>query len=289
MPLMQETQPVIGFIGQGFVGKNMADDFETRGFTTVRYALEEPYRGNKERIAECAVVFIAVPTPTTPAGHDTSIIVHALPLVGQGKTAVIKSTVLPGSTESFQAAFPDRIILFCPEFLSEATAAHDAQNPFMNIIGTAENTLRAHEAAERVMEVLPRAAHTQITTARAAELIKYAHNTSGYVQIVYVNALYTLAEKLGIAWEEIQKAMEADPFIPNRYCKPLHKSGRGAGGHCFVKDFAAFRDLFVREANDSYGAALLRALEEMNLHLLKQSGKDKEIIDGVYGAADTER
>lgn len=285
----QKKQALVGFIGQGFVGKHMADDFEARGFTTVRYALEEPYRANKERIALCDVVFIAVPTPTTPAGHDTSIILSALPLVGKGKTAVVKSTILPGTTESFQAAFPDRTILFCPEFLSEATAAEDAKNPFMNIIGMAEDTRETRAQAECVLALLPKAAHSQITTARAAEFIKYAHNTSGYVQIVYVNALYNLAEKLGIPWNEIQKAMEADPFIPNRYCKPIHKSGRGAGGHCFVKDFAAFRDLFVEEAGDPYGNALLRALEEMNLHLLKQSGKDKDIIDGVYGSADTEK
>lgn len=289
MPPMQETPPVIGFIGQGFVGKNMADDFEARGFSVVRYALEEPYRGNKERIAECAVVFIAVPTPTTPAGHDTSIILGALPLVGKGKTAVIKSTVLPGSTESFQAAFPDRTVLFCPEFLSEATAAEDAKHPFMNIVGVADETLEARQRAEQVLSLLPKAGYEQITSARAAELIKYAHNTSGYVQIVYVNALYNLAEKLGVAWEEVQRAMEGDPFIPNRYCRPVHKSGRGAGGHCFVKDFAAFRDFFAREAGDPYGTALLRALEEMNLHLLKQSGKDQNIIDGVYGREDTEK
>ncbi len=43
-------KPSIGFIGQGFVGKAYADDFENRGFTTVRYSLEEPYRANKEKM-----------------------------------------------------------------------------------------------------------------------------------------------------------------------------------------------------------------------------------------------
>lgn len=285
----KKENPLIGFIGQGYVGKNMADDFEARGFSVVRYALEEPYRGNRERIAECVVVFIAVPTPTTPAGHDTSIILSALPLVGKGKIAVVKSTVLPGSTESFQAAFPDRTILFCPEFLSEATAREDAIHPIMNIIGVTKETPEARAEAAYVLSLLPKAGYEQITSARAAEFIKYAHNTSGYAQIVYVNALYNLAEKLRIPWEEVEKAMVADPFIPNRYSRPVHKSGRGAGGHCFVKDFAAFRDFFAREAGDPYGTALLGALEEMNVHLLKQSGKDKEIIDGVYGRADTER
>lgn len=284
-----EEKPLIGFIGQGFVGKNIADDFEERGFSVVRYALEEPYRENKERIAECDIVFIAVPTPTTPAGQDVSLIARVLPLVGAGKIAILKSTVLPGTTESMQTAFPDRTILFCPEFLSEARAAEEARHPFMNIIGLGRDTPEAHATADRVRAVLPQAPYNAVCIARTAELIKYAHNTSGYVQIVYANALYNLAEKLGADWQAVEGALEADPYIPNYYIHPIHKSGRGAGGNCFVKDFAAFRDLFMREANDPYGAALLRALEEMNLHLLKQSGKDRIIVDGVYGRADTEQ
>ncbi len=49
---MAEAQkPIIGFIGQGFIGKNYADDFENRGYTVIRYALEEQYIDNKERWA----------------------------------------------------------------------------------------------------------------------------------------------------------------------------------------------------------------------------------------------
>ncbi|MEY3784652.1 MAG: hypothetical protein RLZZ230_974, partial [Candidatus Parcubacteria bacterium] len=50
----------IGFIGQGFIGKSYADDFENRGFEVVRYALEELYINNKELIKDCDIVFVAV-------------------------------------------------------------------------------------------------------------------------------------------------------------------------------------------------------------------------------------
>jgi 3-hydroxyisobutyrate dehydrogenase-like beta-hydroxyacid dehydrogenase len=33
---MRQKQPLIGFIGQGFIGKNMADDFESRGYRVDR-------------------------------------------------------------------------------------------------------------------------------------------------------------------------------------------------------------------------------------------------------------
>lgn len=155
-----EERPLIGFIEQGFIGKNYADDFERRGYTTVRYALEEPYRDNKEKIKDCDIVFIAVPTPTTPEGFDDSIVQFALSLVGVGKIAVIKSTLLPGSTKKFQAAFPDRFILHSPEFLAEKTATHDAAHPNRNIIGMPEKTSEFEERAAQVLAALPPAEYS---------------------------------------------------------------------------------------------------------------------------------
>ncbi|MBI3627961.1 MAG: hypothetical protein HY220_04450, partial [Candidatus Sungbacteria bacterium] len=89
----------IGFIGQGWLGKNYADDFEERGFPVVRYSLEEPYRANKDKIASCDIVFVAVPTPTTPQGFDGSLVSKVVPLVGEGKIAVVRSTLRPGFTK----------------------------------------------------------------------------------------------------------------------------------------------------------------------------------------------
>src|ERR1700733_13548909 len=129
-------KPRIGFIGQGWIGRAYADNFEERGYDVVRYSLEKPWVKNKDKIKECDIVFIAVWTPTTPEGFDPSIIESVLPLVGAGKVVVIKSTVLPGTTNALQKKFPDLVIFYSPEFLSVATAAQDAQHPFSNIIGS---------------------------------------------------------------------------------------------------------------------------------------------------------
>ena len=96
----------IGVIGQGWVGKNYADSFNKRGFDVVRYALEHPHNQNSSQIRDCDIVFIAVPTPTTQDGFDDSIIKEMIKLVGRGKTAVIKSTILPGTTKSIQKENP---------------------------------------------------------------------------------------------------------------------------------------------------------------------------------------
>ncbi len=282
---MQEVKPLIGFVGQGFIGKNYADDFERRGYTTVRYALEASYAANKEKIKGCDVVFIAVPTPTTPQGFDASVVHAALGLVGEGRIAVIKSTVLPGTTVRFQQEFPSMTILYSPEFLSEATAAHDAAHPFSNIVGMSVAGEKHENAAALVHSVLPRAPFSTTCASTEAEIIKYTHNLSGYVQVVLFNLMYDLAQKLGYEWENIGCALKADPLICNRYATPVHKSGRGAGGHCFIKDLAALRKLYEQAIPwDHSGLAFLDAAAVKNRELLLESRKDLDLLEGVYGS-----
>ncbi len=278
-----QKKPLIGFIGQGYIGKNYADDFERRGFKVVRYALEAPYRGNKDRIKECDIVFIAVPTPTTPKGFDGGIVKSAIALVGRGKTAVIKSTILPGTTKGFQKAYPGKIVLYSPEFLSEATAARDASHPFSNIVGLPRRTATHTHAARQVLRILPKAPFTLVCTSTEAEIIKYTHNTSGYVQIILFNMLYDLAQGLGENWKNIHQAIAADPLVCNRYARPIHKSGRGAGGHCFIKDFAALRELYRKTVKDKEGLAAFQSFEAKNKKLLISTKKDLDLLEGVYG------
>ncbi len=273
----------VGFIGQGFVGKNYADDFERRGFIVLRYALEEPYQPNKEKIAMSDVVFIAVPTPTTPRGFDPSIIKKVITLVGQGKIAVIKSTILPGTTEEIQRENPDITVLYSPEFLSEATAAHDTANPSMNIIGISNQSEIHREAAEKVLGILPQAPFSTVCSSKEAEMIKYAHNTIGYVSVVFVNLLYNLANNLGADWQVVKGALKADPMMPKYHLEPVHKTGRGAGGHCHIKDFAALVDLYKKLINDPVGIKMLEAIEQKNIALLLSTNKDRGLLSGVYG------
>ena len=280
-----QKRPIIGFVGQGYVGKNYADDFESRGFKTVRYSLEEPYRANKDKIQDCDILFVAVPPPSTPKGFDLGIVDAALSLVGKGNIAVIKSTITPGSTRALQKRHPKITVLFCPEFLSVATARYDVENPFLNAVGMPENSPRHKKAAEFVLSILKKAPENFACTSDEAELIKYAHNISGYMQILTFNTLYDVAEKLGANWSPIQRAIESDPLVCNRYANPLHKGGRGAGGFCFIKDMAAFAQSYERLVHDADGVAFLKAAQKKNVALLVRSKKDLDLLAGVYGAS----
>lgn len=273
----------IGFIGQGFVGKNHADDFERRGYEVVRFALEEPFVANKDEIKECDIVFIAVPTPTRPEGFDDSIIRSVLPLVEAGKIAVIKSTVLPGHTEDIQKQFGDIFVMHSPEFLSEATAAKEAAFPTRNIVGIPYDTEIYRSKAKEVLSVLPPAPYNKICSSREAELIKYARNCAGFVRIIFTNILFDLSRSVGADWAVLEEAIGADPDNGPIYVTPVHKTGRGAGGHCFIKDFSAFTDFFESHVQDELGRKVLRSLEEKNIDLLTKSNKDMNLLLDVYG------
>ncbi|MGC9605500.1 MAG: hypothetical protein ABSF56_01960 [Minisyncoccia bacterium] len=283
-------KPLIGFIGQGWVGRSYADDFEARGHAIVRYGLEAPHKDNKAKIALCDIVFIAVPTPTTPQGFDDSAIRAVLPLVGKGRIAVIKSTLVMGRTKLLQKAHPDILLLHSPEFLSESTAAHDAANPHRNIIGIPRKTEAHRKAAEIVLAVLPKSPYEMICSSDEAEFIKYSHNVHGYIQVVFSNILYDLAKPFGLDWETLSEAIKADPMMSHhRYMNPVHKKGRGAGGHCFIKDFEAFVALTRAALPDKKTIAMLEAIRDKNIDLLLGSGKDVDLLEGVYGKAVTAR
>lgn len=281
--------PKIGFIGQGWIGKNYADDFEARGYDVVRYALEEPYILNKDAIGECDIVFVAVPTPTRHTGFDDSYLRAVLPLVGRGKTAVIKSTILPGTTRTLQRDFPDIFVFHSPEFLREAHAAHDAANPLRNIVGMLEDTSEQRMRAENVLAVLPSAPYEKIMSAEAAELVKYAGNSFLVLKVVYANLLADYAQALMVPYEEVANALGADPRIGPSHLQVVSasghsaKAGRGAGGHCLIKDLEAFRRQYKELVDDGEGLGLIEAVIYKNNKLLRDSGKDLDLLQEVYG------
>jgi len=277
-------KPIIGFIGQGWIGKNYADDFEKRGFETVRYSLEEPYVKNKDQIQQCDIVFIAVPTPTTKKGFDDSLVRESVQKLQKGAVAVIKSTILPGTTESLQKENPDILVVHSPEFLRKKTAAYDASHPDRNIIGIPVFNEKYKSAAQKIMSVLPKAPFELICSAREAEVIKYANNNFLYLKLVYANMLYDVSEALGCDWKNIMEGLGADPRIGKSHLQPVDDSlGRGAGGYCLIKDFDAFARWHKTFMKDVLTDTMLEAVQKKNFDLLIKSKKDLGILKDMYG------
>ncbi len=294
----------IGFIGQGFIGKAYADDFEQRGYKVMRYGLQPEYVGNKDAIAECDVVFVAVNAATVPSGgvrddghpavrFDDANVRSVIALARPGAVVVVKSTLPPGMTSSLQEQYPDRIVLHSPEFLLETTAAKDASHPERNIVGIPKDTPEHRAAAQKVLSLLPKANHETITDARNAELIKYGSNAYLYLKIVFSNIFFQLVEKHGGDWEVIRAGIGADPRIGPAHMD-LHLATdpagvyhrRGAGRSCFIKDWAELSEMYAKEfPNDHHAISALRGLEYKNVELLCAYDRYIDLVKGVYGSA----
>ena len=283
----------IGFVGQGWIGKHYADDFDNRLYDTVRYSLEEPYIHNKDKIKECDIVFVAVPTPTTEEGFSYEPVRDALGVIKSGSTVVIKSTLAPGTTVALMKEFPKLFIIHSPEFLRETNAAEDAAKPDRNLLGIPKDNKEYRERAQQVLNVLPEAPYSSIMSAHDAEMVKYAGNCFLYSKVVFMNVLYDLVTKSGGNWDVFREALINDPRIGESHSEPVHKSGhdtsevgtkRGAGGHCFIKDFEAFRRWTEDSLADQEDVHLyLKHMIRYNNQLLKQSDKDIDLLIGVYG------
>lgn len=287
--MKENMKKKIGFIGQGWIGKNYADDFESRDYNITRFALEEPYKNNGDKIKDCDIVFIAVPTPSTPKGFDDSILRVAIKKVDKGKIAIIKSTLLPGMTESIQAENPEIIIMHSPEFLRENSASYDAAHPSRNIIGIVKMSDELKAKARQVINILPKAPYELICQAKEAEYIKYGGNSLLATKVLFINMLYDMVSHDGGDWRRVSEAMAADKRLGDSHWQTVHpsspglKPGRGFGGHCFIKDFFALREMYSKTITCEKGLKVFDSIVEKNIKYLTESEKDLDLLKGVYG------
>ncbi len=265
MPLRDEDQTIIGIMGLGVVGDGVRDYFERRA-TPLR--VYDPYRGlgSVESINEADIVYICVPTPYLPnVGFDDSALENAISLLDGSKIVVIKSTVLPGTTEAYQARYSQHCFLFNPEFLREAYARTDFLRPDRQIVGY---TAQSRHMAESVMATLPAAPYMQIMGAREAEMAKYMTNSFLAVKVTFANELFDLATAMDIDYEVVREAVAADARIGQSHLDVSDGGYRGYGGKYLPKDTKALLDLSERM---QVPLRLLRTADRVNESLLPPS------------------
>jgi UDPglucose 6-dehydrogenase len=170
-----------------------------------------------------------------------------------------------------------------PEFLTEKTAAFDAKNPERNIIGITDiDNQELYKKAETVLSTLPKCPYSLVTKAQNAELIKYGGNNWFYFKVVFMNILYDLAQKSEADFDVVKEGMSFDSRIGKTHLDVVHQGGRGAGGHCFVKDFEAFIEM-LKNYNLDDQIKTCEAVRNLNLDYLKKSNKNLDIIKETYG------
>jgi UDPglucose 6-dehydrogenase len=273
----------IAIMGLGFVGAALARYFKLQGVEVGHY---DPPKGLNDIsiLRDAEIIFIAVPTPyylpdrqagLDGTGFDDSYIQTALKTIPvPGKTIVLKSTILPGTTDKIQQLFPQHRVLFNPEFLTQAIADQDMQKPRRQIVGFTQQSRRD---AEAVMGILPRAPFEKIIPAKAAELVKYFGNAFYALKVAYANQMYDLCHKLCVDYELVKDCAKAEPWIGEQHLEIFYQGYRGYGGKCLPKDTRAIIHLAEQLNAD---LSLLKKAEEYNNDLVSKQGLDIQWEEG---------
>ncbi|MFA6428749.1 MAG: hypothetical protein WCW02_04405 [Candidatus Buchananbacteria bacterium] len=247
----------IGVIGGGMVGGAIKGYFPQ----ALIYDKFLP-QDELERVLVCDYIFIAVPTPFTDK-FDLSIMDEAFGyLTGlKDKIVIIKSTVLPGTTDDYQVKYPNLKILFNPEFLTEVTALDDFKEPDRQIVGFTD---KSQAVAAEVLQLLPKAPYQKIMPAKSAEMIKYMFNTFYATKVVFANQVYDLCQKIEVDYEQVKEAFLTEKKNLFNHFNIWHKDYRGYGGKCLPKDLNALVELADKNKVD---LKLLKTVREINNQL----------------------
>lgn len=279
-----KNNTTIGIIGNGFVGQAIANAF---ALTTAVKVYDKDFKKSmnslKETIEESEVIFICLPTPMNISDNnriDLSIIeasfeeIIGLKIDLSQKVFVLKSTVVPGTTERLNQKFENIRIVFNPEFLTERSANLDFINANRIVIGGSDENLSLVESVFR-----QRFPYKKIikTNSKTAEFIKYVCNCFFATKVSFMNEMYQISEKLSLDWGKVLEGFISDGRVGNSHLDvPGHDGSRGFGGKCFPKDINAMINFYLENKIEP---TMLSACWQKNLEVRDE--KDWESIEGA--------
>lgn len=126
----------VGVIGNGFVGEAISFAFSSIAEMYIFDTNPTRCFNDLESVHNCDFVFVCVPTPMFKNGsQDLSYVESVFENANDKPLYILKSTVLPGTTESLSKKFQNFKIIFSPEFLTERNAKLDILNQSNVILG----------------------------------------------------------------------------------------------------------------------------------------------------------
>ena len=264
----------IGIIGWGFVGqatgKGLAKNKKNKIFV---YDKQRTSPLTLEEVVEKSeFIFICVPTPmhSDYSGMSMAIVEEvagqvAKKALGTSKIVIVKSTVLPGTTQGLIKKYPKVNWAMNPEFLTQNNANYDFAHPYRTVIGASSK-----KVGERIKQlyqtIYPKNQPYFIMDATSAEMVKYMSNNMLASKVLIADEFYFLSQKVRANYDNVRKAVEADPRIGTHLRVPGPDGDVGFGGACFPKDMIGILGL-ARKLKVNMSA--LSAIWHKNLKIRK--------------------
>ena len=214
-------------------------------------------------VLESSITFIAVGTPFDGARIDLSYVREAARQIGAAlrdkpgfHTVVVKSTVVPGTTDDVVAVELERAsgkragidfgVGMNPEFLTEGVAVDDFMRPDRIVIG---GTDARAIAAQREVYAAFGTTPTLETNNKTAEMVKYTSNSVLATMISFSNEIGNLCDALGgVDVADVMRGVHLARYFTTtlsdgqRVKAPISSflwAGCGYGGSCLPKDTKA--------------------------------------------------
>tara|TARA_B100001564_G_scaffold354865_1_gene366195 strand:- start:1305 stop:2141 length:837 start_codon:yes stop_codon:yes gene_type:complete len=240
----------IGIIGQGFVGNAVYQKLK-KYYKVFTYDIQVKLCNSDidEILKRCKIIFVCLPTPMNKDGScNLDILDNTLDKINKesktidNRIVVIKSTIIPGSTDNFQLKYPYIDLVFNPEFLTEANAVDDFENQTRLLLGgPLRATTKVKQIFSSVFRKTPRIVKTD---AKTAELVKYVTNAFLSTKVSFANEMYQLCEGLELDYDKIIEYATLDPRLgDSHWGVPGPDGDFGFGGHCFPKDLSALIEI----------------------------------------------
>lgn len=266
----------IGVIGLGYVGKACLTFFQK---SNVCFSFDINETGTERNLHSLTnkidIAFICVPTPMKKSGKcDISVVENVLNEINSfenNTTCVIKSTIPPGTTKSFQEKYPSLKIIFNPEFLTEANFINDFENQDRIIIGNDNE----HGIVNKLYEKTFPNAQIINCFSEEAEMVKYFTNTFLATKVSFANEMFELCSSIDIDYNNIVEIATVDKRLGNSHFKVPGPDGqRGFGGSCFPKDLNSILYLLQKNKLKSY---ILQAVWDRNISRDRRNQDWKEL------------
>ena len=228
----------VGVIGNGFVGEAILFAFSSIADMYVYDTDPLKSLDDLESVHSCDFVFICVPTPMFQDGsQDLSYVEDVFKKATSKPVYILKSTVLPGTTDQLSKKYSNIKIIFSPEFLTERTAKLDMLTQSRIILG---GELSLTEKAKVLFNKRFKIKNIIQTDSKTAELTKYMNNTFFATKVSIMNEFKLLCDKIGANWEDALRGFVSDGRIGDSHLNvPGHDGKLGYGGTCFPKDVNA--------------------------------------------------
>lgn len=269
---------VVGVIGLGYVGKACLSFFSKK-YNCFSYDINNSGTENSisSLVKKVDIIFICVPTPMKQNGKcDISVVKNVLKQINQLNiklSCVIKSTIPPGTTKTFNSNFNNLEIIFNPEFLTEANFIKDFENQDRIIIGDNNQRGILNDLYE---QSFPKAKIINCTF-EEAEMIKYFTNTFLATKVSFANEMYELCDKLNINYNNVSKLAMLDKRLGHSHFSVPGPDGlKGFGGSCLPKDINAILSIFRQNGLSSY---ILQSAWERNI-LIDRKEQDWKKLKG---------